>query len=217
MTAVKGFPRLRRNQRKAFGLLDRGCGFLWGPPGTGKTYTLGAMLAHYLCVNLEHKVLLLSTTNSSVDQALISMDKSLEELSKVEGQALTLRKKCLRIGNHFIAGNYRGREHLLPAQDEQLVRRLAELEATMPDPADVGSYAIWKDQVRALRQQVPKPIAQARLAAMTTTSAAFHFETLHARKPFDLIVFDEASQVSIPHALAFAPLGRKVLFAGDDQ
>ena len=35
--SVPGFPKLRDRQRQAFGLLDREFGFLWGPPGTGKT------------------------------------------------------------------------------------------------------------------------------------------------------------------------------------
>jgi hypothetical protein len=42
------FPSLRQRQREAFALTGWRCGFLWGPPGTGKTYTLGALLATFL-------------------------------------------------------------------------------------------------------------------------------------------------------------------------
>lgn len=214
---IEGFPKLRSAQRQAFGLLDREHGFLWGPPGTGKTYTLGAMLAHYLCQRPTAKVLLLSTTNSAVDQALISVDAQLEALSISDRSASRLRRKCLRIGNHFVASQYKGREHLLPTPNENLIRRLAHLETQKPDPADVTAYATWKDQVKGLRAQIPKPIDLAQLAAMTTTGAVFSFEALDARRPFDLVVFDEASQVGIAHALALAPLGKHVIFAGDDQ
>jgi len=214
---IEGFPTLRRAQRQAFGLLDREQGFLWGPPGTGKTYTLGAMLAHYLCQRPTAKVLLLSTTNAAVDLALISVDEQLESLSLSDRGAGRLRKKCLRIGNHFVASKYKGREHLLPTPDENLIRRLADLETQVPDPSDVSKYAAWKDQIKGLRAQIPKPIDQAQLAAMTTTGAVFSFEALYARRPFDLVVFDEASQVGIAHALALAPLGRHVIFAGDDR
>jgi DNA replication ATP-dependent helicase Dna2 len=214
---IENFPKLRTAQRQAFGLLERDHGFLWGPPGTGKTYTLGAMLSRYLCQRPTAKVLLLSTTNVAVDLALISVDEHLQRLSASNRVAASLRKKCLRIGNHFVASKYKGREHLLPTPDESLISRLADLETKMPDPADVVAYAAWKDRVKSLRAQIPRPIDQAQLAAMTTTGAAFSFEALYVRKPFDLVVFDEASQASLAHALALAPLGRQVIFAGDDK
>jgi DNA replication ATP-dependent helicase Dna2 len=119
---IEGFPKLRGAQRQAFGLLDREHGFLWGPPGTGKTYTLGAMLAHYLCQRPTAKVLLLSTTNAAVDLSLISVDEHLESLSSTNTVASQLRKKCLRIGNHFVASKYKGREHLLPAPGRRTAR-----------------------------------------------------------------------------------------------
>jgi hypothetical protein len=124
---VENFPTLRAGQRLAFGLLERERGFLWGPPGTGKTFTLGAMLAHFLCKHPNSRVLLLSTTNSAVDLALISVDERLEELSRKNSHAGLVRKQCLRIGNHFVASKYRGREHLLPVPDEDLICRLADL------------------------------------------------------------------------------------------
>jgi DNA replication ATP-dependent helicase Dna2 len=215
--SVPGFPKLRDRQRQAFGLLDREFGFLWGPPGTGKTYTVGAMLASYLRQRPQARILLLSTTNWAVDIALLSVDRSLEELERTDPAAQGLRQRCKRIGAHFVAGNYKGREHLLPVVDSALVRRIAELETQMPDRSNAAAYAAWKDKISALRAQIPKPIDQAQVAAMTTTGAAFSYRALRARKPFDLILFDESSQVSLPHALALAPLGQRVLFAGDHK
>jgi DNA replication ATP-dependent helicase Dna2 len=215
--SVPGFPRLRDRQRQAFGLLDREFGFLWGPPGTGKTYTVGAILASHLRQRPQARILLLSTTNWAVDIALLSVDRSLEELERTDPAAHGLRQRCKRIGTHFIAANYKGREHLLPVVDSNLVRRIAELETQMPDRSNAAAYGTWKDKISALRAQIPKPIDQAQVAAMTTTGAAFSYRALRARQPFDLILFDESSQVSLPHALALAPLGQRVLFAGDHK
>src|SRR5262249_413348 len=49
------------------------------------------------------------------------------------------------------------------------------------------------------------------------TRAVFTFEDLHELSPYDLIVFDEASQVGLAHALAIAPLADSVLLAGDPK
>ena len=215
LPAVPGFPQLRHRQRQAFGLLDREFGFLWGPPGTGKTYTVGAILASHLRHCPQARILLLATTNWAVDIALLSVDRRLEELERTDPAAHGLRQRCKRIGTHFVATNFRGREHLLPVIDSVLVQKIAELEVQVPERSNAAAYADWKDKISALRAQIPKPIDQAQVAAMTTTGAAFSYRALQARKPFDLILFDESSQVSVPHALALAPLGRRVLFAGD--
>jgi hypothetical protein len=79
--------------------------------------------------------------------------------------------------------------------------------------------AALREQLRAASLQVLK---RCRLASMTTTRAAFTLKTLRelspeGEPPFDLLVFDEASQVSLAHALALMPLGRARLFAGDPQ
>jgi DNA replication ATP-dependent helicase Dna2 len=217
VASIPGYPKLRKRQRQAFGLLDQNAGFLWGPPGTGKTYTVGAMLANFLSTYPAARVLLLSTTNSAVDLALISVDERLEERERNNKNITGIRGNIKRIGNHFIAGSYRGREHLLPVTDHELIKRIAELETQMPDKSDAAKYGVWKDRIDELRSQIPRPIQQARLAAMTTTAAAFSFSTLRDLTTFDLIVFDEASQVSLPHALALAPLAKRAIFVGDHK
>lgn len=212
---------LRERQIRAFKLPGWQVGFLWGPPGTGKTTTLGAILAQYLVQFSSARVLLFSTTNAAVDLALVAVDKCLEQLAGSSGSASEARRRCFRIGNHFIARHYQGREHLLPVKDETLIRQLALLEAERPDPQDVQAYARWKEQVelvrQAIRQQAVGVLDSARLAAMTTTRAAFTFSDLYTRPRYDLIAFDEATQVGLAHALVVALLGRKTLFAGDPE
>jgi hypothetical protein len=118
------------------------------------------------------------------------------------------------------------REHLLPTQDRELIARLARAEAARPPARDAQALKAWADRVAALRDELRgaslKVLQGCRLAAMTTTRAAFTLKTLRELQvdgapPFDLVVFDEASQVSLAHALALMPLGRTRLFAGDPQ
>jgi DNA replication ATP-dependent helicase Dna2 len=209
---------LRAAQRAAMRLPGWSCSFLWGPAGTGKTYTLGALLSLYLQSFPTARVLLLSTTNAAVDLALVSVDTALDACG---GEGRALRGACQRLGAHFIGAHYVDREHLLPISNRDLVRALAELEAKRPDPARVAEFAAWKRAVEEtrgrLRSRTRDVLEGARLSAATTTAAAFLLPTLRELPPYDLVVFDEASQVGLAHALSLAPLGRRALFAGDPR
>ena len=223
------FRWLRPGQRQALGLLQQQAAFLWGPPGTGKTTTLGVMLAEYLELRPQAHVLLLSSTNQAVDLATLAVDKALEK-----GRREPLRASVQRLGTRFDAAAFEGREHLIPAQDRELIQRLARAEAARPSgrasAGEASALKAWHDRVQDLREQLRasslQVLQRCRLAAMTTTRAAFTLKTLRAlapegledsTPPFDLLVFDEASQVSLAHALVLMPLGRQWLFAGDPQ
>jgi hypothetical protein len=210
------FGWLRRAQREAFQLPSWKCGFLEGPPGTGKTTTLGAILATYLAKFAQRRVLLLSTTNNAVDLALVAVDKALE---KFPGNNWGLRLKCKRLGHHYQARNYEGRSHLIPTPDPALVKQLAELESKRPDTQDVVAYSAWKRQVEQLRAKLKTNLEtvlrSSRLAALTTCGAMFWTGVLSQCAPFDLVVFDEASQVGVAYAMALATFGKRCLFAGD--
>src|SRR5450432_881249 len=169
------FPWLRKRQKMGFDLPAWSTSFLWGPPGIGKTTTLGALLATYIQQAPTAKVLPLSTTNSAVDQAIVEVDKALEELTAREPQPSDLRKKCLRIGTHFVPRYYGGREHLLPTRDLSLIQRLMELHKNEPAKQLAQQYSNWKAQVEAIEAEIGKQavdaLKRARLAAMTTTGA----------------------------------------------
>jgi len=208
------FPNLRRAQRNALKLVRYSSGFLWGPPGTGKTTAIGVMLAEYLHVNPAARVLLLSATNHAVDLAMVSVDKALQQAKREQ-----LRQVVKRIGTRFIASNYQGREHLLPVIDKALIVQLAKAERERPLPSETAAYSAWADEVERLRREVRNQsldvIRNARLVGMTTTRAIFDLSNLRELPIFDLVVFDEASQVGLAHSLALMPLGRCRLFAGD--
>jgi DNA replication ATP-dependent helicase Dna2 len=204
------YPWLREAQERAFDLLRWPVSYLWGPPGTGKTTTIGCMLASVLEQEPEARVLLLANTNVAVDQALVAVDDQLEDLA--------LRRSCRRVGAHFGVSYYAGRLHLLPNQSLELLTSIAELEALVPARGAVEQYAAWKVQHEELRDKMRVSLEglleKSRLVAMTTTRALYSWELL-ARQQFDYVVFDESSQVPLVAALPLGVLGRRVLFAGD--
>ncbi|BAL95644.1 DEAD/DEAH box helicase [Rubrivivax gelatinosus] len=213
------FRWLRSAQRQALALPRWTSSFLWGPPGTGKTTTLGVLLAETLDAEPEARVLLLSTTNQAVDLATVAVDKALEK-----GRRERWREAVRRLGSRFNPALYAGREHLIPNADRVLLARLARAESERPSARDLEALEAWSRRVAELRAELRAAslavLRASRLAAMTTARAVATLNTLReladgAAPPFDLIVFDEASQVPLAQALALMPLGQRCLFAGD--
>ncbi|WP_237716052.1 AAA domain-containing protein, partial [Rubrivivax gelatinosus] len=204
------FRWLRSAQRQALALPRWTSSFLWGPPGTGKTTTLGVLLAETLDAEPEARVLLLSTTNQAVDLATVAVDKALEK-----GRRERWREAVRRLGSRFNPALYAGREHLIPNADRVLLARLARAESERPSARDLEALEHWSRRVAELRAELRAAslavLRASRLAAMTTARAVATLKTLReladgAAPPFDLIVFDEASQVPLAQALALPAL-----------
>ncbi|HEU4411692.1 MAG TPA: ATP-binding protein [Polyangiaceae bacterium] len=202
---------LRARQREAFGLLGHAASFLDGPPGTGKTHTLAALVGAALDDDIVGRVLLVSTTNAAVDLALVRAD---------DLAGGSRRHRFVRSGYHYAPERYLGREHLLPAGAGELLAALAAVHARKPARADAAAFAAWRADEAAARRRLRAHAAEARrgarLVAMTVANAVALFDEL-AAGPFDLVVFDEASQIGRAAALAVARLGRRALFAGDPR
>lgn len=209
------FEELRPRQRLAYSLLSYQGGFLWGPPGTGKTRTAASMVADFISSDPAVKVLLLAPTNSAVDQLLIAADDRLA----VSSRGQQLRTECSRIGSNFIARYYENRQHLLPQGTDKLVLEKASLEALQPSIDDMEARAEWQQRmdrvVAALRSEVDLILREKRVVAMTTTLATMQYKVIQEHSPFDLVVFDEASQTGRAISLMLAPLARRALIAGD--
>lgn len=222
------FSGLRAGQKEAFSrALPLDMAWLWGPPGTGKTYTLGRMIATWLLQQNDKPSLLLGPTNVAVDQALLEVDKALEELARsgptgVRRQARKLRKRCKRIGTRFDPGRYEGRDHLIPKADPELLNELKQHELTKPETANRGELAAWQEKYEALRERLRNYLEQllpkCSLVAMTCVRALDGYDLLRGAlpaQPFSKVFFDEASQIGLGTAAALLDLGEGSLFSGD--
>ena len=56
--------------------------FLWGPPGTGKTQSLGAIVAYFF--GREERTLICSNTNQAVDQVLLKLCREMKKQGRLK-------------------------------------------------------------------------------------------------------------------------------------
>lgn len=218
---IKGYYKswLRTNQKEAFNLLDMKAGLLWGPPGTGKTTTTGAMIAEYIIKNPYDTILIVGNTNLAVDTIFTSFDKILDNFSEKN----LIRKKCVRYGGAFLSRLYNNREYLITKNDnEYLLKELfiLEEEKTKIPEGDIKSLTLWQEKYDMLKRQLKNSlenILQNRtIVAMTSTAIFNQFETMINNR-FDLVILEEASQINLCQALMLTILGDKVIFTGDDK
>lgn len=90
---------LNPEQREAVGsALGRDLTFVWGPPGTGKTMTLGTLATELH--RRDRSVLLVSHTNAAVDQALLHVARATSAEELAQGRVLRLgESKDDRVAN----------------------------------------------------------------------------------------------------------------------
>jgi DNA polymerase alpha-associated DNA helicase A len=208
------FDVLRERQARAIQLPHHRVSLLLGPPGTGKTFTLGSIVAHLLTRFNKSRIMLVGPTNVAVDTALISADEWLVRVKRED-----LRPKLRRLGTYFDPKKYIGRDHLLAPGVADAAQKLLILYLEEPSRSDVKAYANWKDKVdearAALKADVLKEAQAARLVAMTASSAFQWNDAVAEAGPWSFVICDEASQVIQPAAIMLAGMAQQAMFAGD--
>jgi superfamily I DNA and/or RNA helicase/predicted nucleic acid-binding Zn ribbon protein len=92
--SFEGFSDLNEKQREAVArTLGNSIQYLWGPPGTGKTQTISALIQIFM--ERGKKALLCSNTNQAVDQVLLKLCK---DSNKGELNRLLTEDKVIRVG-----------------------------------------------------------------------------------------------------------------------
>lgn len=209
------FSDLRDRQKSAVQSTAFRCSIVIGPPGTGKSFTIGATVAHLLTRYSKARVLVVGPTNVAVDTALLAIDDWLERIGRAD-----LARSVKRIGAHFDPKKYVDRPHLLAEGIADQVNRYLLLEASEPPKSRIGEYARWKEQIAAARASLGADIEEtastARVVGVTVATAMRWHSSLNKRK-FPFVLCDEASQVLGPAALMLAAMGDRTIFAGDPQ
>ncbi|WP_166820077.1 AAA domain-containing protein [Thalassoroseus pseudoceratinae] len=201
---------------------------LWGPPGTGKTYTTGQQVAKVLADDPSERILVVSTTNRATDAAAVSIGRAARE----KGVGLKVGR-LLRIGKgaslkkfeeEELTAMLRGTETEYLAQIEALAAEVARTEA--PE-----TKALLRKQMKELREAM-KDAAQRNFLdenVRTVVSTSFKATTFlccdevkedieAGRAPFTTIFIDEAGLMSRVAIAALSLLAaRRVVLVGDSK
>jgi superfamily I DNA and/or RNA helicase len=197
---------LNDSQKKAFLMAIDGSpvSLIKGPPGTGKTHVINAIV-QYITKELGEKVIISSQTHIAIDNVL---DKLVENYDIVIPNRITNRRNKYS-GNEIDYTLYRtwGRkfsEHNKRATNKKLA---AAMEEAM---SHFGGEQRFKYAEMSSSEDFSV------IGATTTTSAIAGKKGLEVLKGYDWLIIDEVSKCPITEVLRYLPYVSRIIMVGDD-
>ncbi|MDO7173712.1 DEAD/DEAH box helicase [Mariniflexile sp. AS56] len=192
--------------------------FIWGPPGTGKTYTLSKIITQACCLGM--RVLAVGISNVSVDVLGKEIINEFENYNETSLKLLNDRK-VLRFGYPVLPEIVKD-DRLYP--DKEIVDSLRkEYSAVLKilrsrNNQSTENKAINRNKQVVLRNDIKKVnqkrIGDSRLV-FTTAAQCFIADNFENEK-FDLVVVDEVGMMPLIQTLAMSGLTKnKFVVAGD--
>lgn len=215
-----GMEELKQWWRKSWSVL-------WGPPGTGKTYTTGQQVAKVL-TDPSERILIVSTTNRATDAVAVSLGRAAkhEDVGLSEGKLLRIGKggSLKRFEREQLLDMLRGTETEFLAQIESLAIALARTE-------EPEQKALIRKEIKEIREAMQDAAQRNFLdrdvrAVVSTSFKATTFlnydeikeELAKGLCPFTTIFIDEAGLLSRVAIAALSLLAsRRVVLVGDSK
>ncbi|MDZ7681261.1 MAG: AAA domain-containing protein [Fodinibius sp.] len=205
--------------------------YVWGPPGTGKTSTLGFMIANYLIKG--KRILFAANTNRSVDVGLLSALKALTSVEKehLEEEVTRFGEMALdseRLEQVLFSQHIDQKEKEQKEQAGNLDNLLGEYQKLqkeidnlmdhgeeVPDELDqrierLGERVDEHGGEVALEEKIEKLVTVnervelERKKLVGTTLAKVCTSDLFDGQEFDAVVIDEASMANLPYLMVLA-------------
>ena len=214
-TVAKGQPEVLRK------LEQDNIVAVWGPPGTGKTYTMSQIAKTY--VKQGKTVLIISHSNVSVDGVV----KKIVELLDVDMEPDLKAGKILRYGyvrdeelsKHPYATSFNfalSKCKSLAADLDELTLKRDELKAKKKEKTE--EYDGIEKKIKRIRNEIRKEEKRyaERAQLIGTTISRATIDSIFEMRQFDLVMFDEVSMAYVPQVIAAATLSKeKFICVGD--
>ena len=209
------------SQYKAFkAALDKDITFIWGPPGTGKSYTLAAIIMALYHMKGE-RTAVCCLSNVAVNQLL----RKVVDIIEVEEPEMT-RGKFYRAGrtqdDKLIETDFLypddAKSKLLRLIIQKFARKIEEFKKRNEHYSDeaIAIKAKIKDTREKLKQHTSYLIGEVKV--VFSTIANFVIYPLLKDGEFDNIIVDEASMLAKPQLIALArKVKKRIILVGDFQ
>lgn len=197
--------------------------FVWGPPGTGKTYTLARVALQRYWKG--KRILLLAQSNQAVDVLLTEITSTIKEKDRFK------LGDILRYGGNSSNGNLEQEQitssSLLDKKDLDLAKQkqqfLEEKQKLRQDLAsaftirDSSQLLEMEEKLASVMEKIRKRelqfIQKAKIVGTTLAKAAT--DPAIYEDEYDLVILDEASMAYIPQVAFAASLAKRIIICGD--
>lgn len=200
---------------------------IWGPPGTGKTYTMAQMTERF--VSMGKTALIVSHSNISVDNVVkqISNQFSKNHLSPILSQGKVLRYGYVRDeelskNDNCVAFNFALNKHSeLKKQYSVLSEESRKLKIELQfkhDTAKAKKRKELEERLKGIRARLKteSQILTAKAQVVATTVSKIYMDKLFDNKKYDVVMFDEVSMAYVPQLLCAAAFAKeKFICVGD--
>ena len=215
------YERLDRPQKNAFlAALDYDFSLIWGPPGTGKSFTLASII--YALYQLgEDRTVVCCLSNVAVDQLLCKL------LDIIEKKELEISPGNIYRAGRTLDSRVIGTDYLFPndentkllrekiKQNHDRILKLKELKLEKSEESIVLK-AVNKDLREELKAHTEFLVKSSRLVFSTISN--FILSTSLYESKFENLIVDEASMMAMPSLLALGHnITKRLILVGDFQ
>ncbi|WP_141540265.1 AAA domain-containing protein [Bacillus cereus] len=198
--------------------------YVWGPPGTGKSYNLSRIIsAHY---QKGKSVLVLAHSNAAVDVLMSEVTKQIEKKNKwTPGEIVRygfsqhehIRNHDTLLASRLVEttnGSWGEEKLYLEEMRQDLRQKILSYKATSSDKKRIQQIEGDLRKQRAKIKEVEREyIENAQVIGATLSKCAI--DSLVYERTFDLVVVDEVSMAYVPQIALATSLGKRVVICGD--